>query len=169
MLWPINNWFWLSYFSVNREALIGLLNGCIISSLGFLTGYMVFATYSVNIFQLSGASIDPYLSSIAFAFLQMIGNLCTARFSDTLGRKLLLIISYSGAAFGLFTFSVYTYIAHLGYDVADFDWIPVTSLSFVIFIASCGSVPLMFLTMVEQLPPKVSLDRLFYQSQIEII
>lgn len=142
-------------FSVNRPALIGIFNGSILASLAFLTGYMVFATYSVRIFQTVGTSIDPYMSSIAFAMLQLMGNLCTAKFSDSLGRRTLLIVSLLGSALGMYSFSLYCYFTHIGYR---FDWIPVTSFLFTIFIASCGVVPLMFLSMVEQIKPyKVSL------------
>lgn len=130
------------------------MNGSILASLAFLTGYMVFATYSVRIFQMVGTSIDPYMSSIAFALLQLIGNLCTAKFSDSLGRRTLLIVSLIGSALGMYSFSMYCYLTQIGYR---FDWIAVTSFLFTIFIASCGVVPLMFLSMVEALPYKVCL------------
>lgn len=145
----------LLFFSVNRPALIGILNGSILASLAFLTGYMVFATYSVTIFQATGTSIDPYISSIYFALLQLIGNLCTASFSDSLGRKTLLIVSLLGSALGMYSFSFYCYLIHNGYRTPTFDWIASTAFLFVIFASSCGVVPLMFLSMVEQLPLKV--------------
>lgn len=144
-----------AHFLVNRPALIGILNGSILASLAFLTGYMVFATYSVTIFQATGTSIDPYMSSIAFASLQLIGNLCTASFSDSLGRKTLLIVSLLGSALGLYSFSLYCYLIHNGYRAPEFDWIASTAFLFVIFTSSCGVVPLMFLGMIEQLPLKV--------------
>lgn len=142
---------------MNRSALKGMLSGSILSCLAFLTGYLVFQTYAVVIFQEAGAiHIDPYVSSIALAVLQLIGNLCTTSLSDSLGRKKLLIISLSGSALGLFTFALYTYLRKTGCDVIAFEWVPVVSLSFVVFVASAGVVPLMFLSMVEHIPAKVS-------------
>lgn len=126
---------------------------------------MVFATYSVTIFHTVGASVDPYMSSVAFALLQVMGNLCTARFSDSLGRRTLLMVSLLGAALGMYSFSLYCYLTQIGYR---FDWIPVTSFLFTIFIASCGVVPLMFLSMVEQIKP-VKVCRAFIALLIFII
>lgn len=144
------------FFLVNRPALIGILNGSVLASLAFLTGYMVFATYSVTIFQATGTSIDPYMSSVAFALFQLMGNLCTASFSDSLGRKTLLIVSLLGSALGMYSFSLYCYLIHYGYRTPAFDWIASTAFLFIVFTSSCGVVPLMFLGMVEQLPLKVS-------------
>lgn len=126
------------------------------SSLGHFTGFLVFITYAAHIFEQVGASqIDPYISSIAIAVVQLIGTFCTTRFSDTLGRKALLIISLLGSSFGMITFAVYSYLKHNGYQLSSFEWVPVASLSFVIFIASSGVVPLMFLCTAEGLPSKV--------------
>lgn len=145
------------FYSVNRAAVKGMLRGGILSALAYLTGYLVFTTYAVVIFQEAGATnIDPYVASIALAVLQLIGILCTTSLSDTLGRKALLIISLLGSALGLFTFALYSYLRKRGYDVIPFEWVPVISLSFVIFVASAGVVPLMFLSMVEHIPSKVS-------------
>lgn len=131
---------------VNREAMKGISNGVILASLAYTTGYLVFTTYSVVIFEMAGAThIDPHISSISLAVLQLIGNLCTTSFSDTLGRKALLIISLLGSAFGMLTFAMFSYLRHIGYDLTAFEWVPVISLSFVIFVASAGVVPLMFL------------------------
>lgn len=141
---------------VNRAALLGLLNGNILGSLSYLTGFVVFSTYAVLIFQGSGAiHVDPYMSSITFAALQMVGNLFTASLSDSWGRKALVIASLFGSAFGMYCFALFCYFRHLGYNITAFEWVPVTSLSFVIFAASAGIVPLMYLCMIEQLPPKV--------------
>lgn len=143
---------------VNATALRGLSTGIMLASLAYLTGYLVFTTYAVVIFEEAGASyIDPYIASISLAVLQLIGNLCTTRFSDTLGRKVLLIISLLGSALGMFIFALYVHLRKSGHDMTAFEWIPVVSLSFVIFVASAGVVPLMFLSMVEHIPFKVNI------------
>lgn len=134
----------------------GILNGITLSSFGHLTGFLVFITYAAHIFEQVGASqIDPNISSIAIAVVQLIGTLCTTRFSDTLGRKALLITSLLGTAFGMIVFAVYSYLKYNGYRLSAFEWVPVASLSFVIFTASSGAVPLIFLCTAEGLPSKV--------------
>lgn len=42
----------------------------------------------------------------------------------------------------MFSFALYTYLIRNGYDLSAFEWVPIVSLSFVIFAASAGAVPL---------------------------
>lgn len=140
----------------------GILNGIILSSLAHFTGFLVFITYAAFIFVEVGATQnDPYISSITIAVVQLIGTLCATRFSDSLGRKALLIISLLGSSFGQLSFALYSYLKHNDYELSSFEWVPVASLSFVIFIASSGMVPLMFLCTAEGLPSEVSTDYFF--------
>lgn len=149
--------FFIWFFVVNRKALKCILNGSLLASLAYTTGFLVFSTYAVLIFKEAGATnINPNISAISMAVLQMIGNLCTASFSDSLGRRTLLICSLLGSAFGIFTFALYCYTRSIGYDVVAFEWIPVLCLSFVLFSASVGVVPLVFICMVEHMPFKVN-------------
>lgn len=140
----------------NREALRGFLKGIILACLVHLSAALVIITYSVVIFDKVGVThIDPYISAITIAIMQLIGTLCSTKFSDSLGRRALLIISLDGSAFGLFAFSLYSYLRQNGYELTAFDWLPVTSLSFVIFISSAGLMPLLFVCTIEGFPTKV--------------
>lgn len=140
----------------NRDALRGFLNGIILACLVHLSASLVITTYSVVIFSKIGAThIDPYVSTITIAVMQLIGTLCSTKFSDSLGRRKLLIISLLGSAFGLSTFSLYSYLRQNGYELTAFEWVPVASLSFVIFITSAGLFPLLFVCTVENFPTKV--------------
>lgn len=148
----------LSSFSGDREALKGLSNGIILASLVHLSASLVIVTYSVVIFDKIGAThIDPYISTISIGVMQIVGCLCTTTFSDSLGRKALLIISLLGSSFGLMLFSLYSYLKQNGYAITAFEFVPVMSLSFVIFISSAGILPLIFVCIVENLPSKVRL------------
>lgn len=139
------------------------------SSLAHFTGFLVFITYAGHIFEKAAtAHIDSNVSSIILAIIQLVAVLCTTKFSDSLGRKALQIISLLGSAFGLLSFATYSYLRHVGYELIAFEWVPVTSLSFVIFVASAGVVPLMFVSSVESLPAKVFLTH-FVSRVIAII
>ena len=59
------------------------------------------------------------------------------------------------AAIGLFAMGTHGYLKSQHVDVSAINWIPVASLSFVIFIASVGLLPLTFVILSEILPPKV--------------
>lgn len=138
---------------------MGILYGSVLSALAFMTGFLVFATYAVVIFKEAGAkNINPHISAISMAVLHLIGNLCTAALSDTLGRKALLITSLLGSACGIFTFAFYCYLRSIGFDVTAFEFVPVISLLFAVFSASTGVVPLMFLSIIEHIPSEVCTD-----------
>ncbi|XP_055295169.1 facilitated trehalose transporter Tret1-like [Sitodiplosis mosellana] len=140
----------------NRHSMKGLLNGITLAGLVHLSASLVIVTYSVVIFQKVGVvHFDPYISSITIAVMQIMGTLCTTHLSDSMGRKILLIISLLGSACGLFAFSLYSYLKENGSDLSAFEWVPIASLSFVIFIASAGILPLFFVVTVENLPSKI--------------
>lgn len=142
-------------FIVNLKAMISVAIGTILALLAIMTGYFTFMCYAVLIFEESDTYINPYYSSIVLAIAQIIGSLCSTQLSDTLGRKILMIISLFGPAMGLFVLTIYLYLMETGVDLSSFKWVPVTSLSFVIFIASAGIVPLASVYTVEILPAKV--------------
>lgn len=151
----------VAYFIlVNRPALMGILNGSVLAALACMTGFLVFATYAVVIFEEAGAKyINPYNSAIVMAMLQLIGNFCTASLSDSIGRKTLMVFSLLGAACGMFIFSFHCYLRWIGYDMLDFEFVPIASLFFAAFISSAGVVPLMFVGMVEYMPFQVRIDK----------
>lgn len=140
----------------NRKALKGILIGIIITLLNQITGCYIFLTYAVMIFAKIGTSVHPYASTIILGIVQIAGTLLTTQLADRLGRKVLLIISLVGSVVGQLALATFLYLDKLGFDVALFDWVPVASTGFVIFIASVGIVPLMSICAVEMLSPKVS-------------
>lgn len=138
---------------------MGILNGSVLAALACMTGYLVFATYAVVIFREAGAKyINPYNSAVLMAMLQLIGNFCTASLSDSIGRKALIVFSLLGSACGMFIFSFYCYLRSIGFNLLDFEFVPVASLFFTVFISSAGVVPLMHIGIVEYMPFQVCLD-----------
>lgn len=67
-----------------------------------------------------------------------------------------MTISCTGASLFFFVLATYSYLKKTGIDVSEFEWIPIMSLSLVIFIASLGIISLPFVIMTELLPNKVS-------------
>lgn len=102
-----------------------------------------------------GTHLDPYMSSIMLAVAQILGSIATTYLADKLGRKMLILVSLMGSACGLLVTALYYYLTLNGYDLSAFAWIPVASLSFVIFISAAGITPLMDVCAVEYLPKKV--------------
>lgn len=120
-----------------------------------LTANHTIKTYAVMVFTRAGADMDPYVSSIMVALALIFGALLTTYLADSLGRKILNFGSLFGSAIGLFTVSIYHYLNINGYDMSNFHWVPVLSLSFVIFISSAGINALAYVCSVEYLPLKV--------------
>lgn len=135
----------------------GLGIGVSLPILAQLTANFTMITYAVPILKMSGTSFNPYASSIVFAVMLIIGSSTTTYFADILGRKRLILISLIGSAIGQLLASLYHYLYLNGYDMSAFAWVPVVSLSFVIFISAAGILPLQIICTIEYLPPKVCL------------
>lgn len=140
---------------VDQSALKGLGIGIALTTFAQSTGCFTITSYAVIIFEKAGTTLDPYVSSIMLAVALILGSLFTTALADILGRKFLNLISLMGSAIGLFITSLYHYFNKNGYDLSSFAWLPVVSLSFIIFISSVGIMPLAFICSVEYLPPKV--------------
>lgn len=119
------------------------------------TGTYVINSYSVLIFEETGTSIDPFTASIVLSIIQIFGCLCSTQFSDRLGRKISLSLSLIGSAIGSLSLIFYLEFVDYGFDLSVYAWLPVLSLSFIIFVSSAGINPLLSVCTVENLPTKV--------------
>lgn len=137
----------------------GIIIGIVIAILIISTASLSLLSYSILIFERSGAEINPYMSSVMLFVAQIVGCLCSTGLADKLGRKIMMSVSLAGTAIALSTLSLYLYLTENGVDTQSYTWIPVASLSFAIFIASAGIIPLGQLCTIELLPAKVSFVR----------
>lgn len=116
----------------------------------------MFLNYAVLIFEQIGASeMDANMSSIMLAVAQIFGGLASAQLADTLGRKVLMVVSFLGSAVALFLLTIYLYLTQNHYWLLQNSWLPVVCLSFIMFIASAGALSLYGVCFVESLPSKV--------------
>lgn len=152
----INGKIHLNDFS-SQTAVRGLIIGAAMAWFLQLTGCFIIIIYAMLIFKNSYTVLNPHIASIVLATMQIFGGLASTMMSDTFGRKVLLIISLLGSALGLFSFSVYSYLIHVGFDLSNYLALPVVCLSLVIFISNAGIAPLSNVCTVENLPPKVCL------------
>lgn len=122
------------------------------------TLHFTLITYAVLIFSRTGTHIlDPHSSSIVLAVALLIGSLVSTYFVDILGRKISIILSVSGCVLGLSTMGLYQFLHVHNCDLSSFTWVPVVSLSFVIFMSSSGIMPLSTVCGIENLPTKVQI------------
>lgn len=71
---------------------------------------------------------------------------------ERLGRKVLFVTSTVGAALGMLVLSLHRLYKD---DLPDTDWVPMYGLSFTIFIASVGLLPIPYVITLDILPAKV--------------
>lgn len=141
--------------AVTPKAIRALLVGPVLMAVNQFSGTLTLINYAATIFTESGSSIDPNVSAIVMACLQICGTYCTSLLIDRVGRKCMLIISCGGSAIGLSIMGVYSFMSVHGYDVDAMRLVPVLSLSFVIFVASMGIIPIPYIIIAEVLPRKV--------------
>lgn len=60
-----------------------------------------------------------------------------------------------GAALGLITLGIYMMLKVWGFDVEPFNWIPVASFSFIVFIAAWAILSLPFVVVSETMPEQL--------------
>lgn len=133
----------------------GLAIGFALSTFSQFSANFLIINYAVMIFDRAGAPMDSHVSSIILAVALIFGSLLTTYLVDSLGRKILNLMSLMGSAIGLFAMGFYYHLYLSGYDLSSYVWVPVVSLSFVIFISSAGIIPLTFICSVEYIPSKV--------------
>lgn len=127
---------------VTRSAIKGLGIGMALMIFQQTTATFAIVNYSVMTFTKAGASINPHISSVILAVVLIIGSFSATYLADKLGRKALLMGSLLGCACGLLITALYHYLSIKGFDLSSFEFLPVASLCFVIFVSAAGIGPL---------------------------
>lgn len=120
------------------------------------SGTFTISSYAAIIFKATGSTIEPNLSAIIMGTVQIFGTYFASLLMDRLGRKMLLLVSTCGTTLGLLVTGTYAYLSENGYNMDGFNYLPVVSLSFVIFVAAIGIIPVPYVLVNEIFPRKVS-------------
>lgn len=123
------------------------------------SGAYAIITYAETIFKSTGSTVDPQMSSIVMAAIQVVGAYAASQLMDKVGRKILLLISLSGGFVALVITGTYSYLAKHDIDVSAFNWVPVVSISSVIFVNSIGLLPAPYVMLSEVIPRRVSFTK----------
>lgn len=103
-----------------------------------LSGTYAMLSYASMIFHEAGSSLSPNVSAMIVGLIQLVGVYVSTVFVDRAGRKVLLVSSAFGCSLGLALFGGYDYFKHQGMDLSEYNWVPLASFSFVIFVANLG-------------------------------
>lgn len=153
-----------------------MIIGIVLASINQLCGCFAMLQYTASIFEEAGSNMSPNMSAIFVGVIQLIGSFLPTILVERGGRKvirfsstikflqsqppffvfqLLFAVSTIGIALGLSVLGTYTMLKSSGYNVAPFNFIPVASFSFVIFIAAFAVLTLPFLVISEIMPEKI--------------
>lgn len=117
---------------------------------------VVLMNYGANIFRDSGSTFDPNVSTVIMGSVQLLGTISALFFIDKFGRRFLLVISSVGCAMGLSGLGAFNYLVeHDNYNMDDYSWIPVTSISIGLFFSCVGIIPVTVILIIELLPTEV--------------
>lgn len=145
----------LSY-AVEWNSVKAILIGFSLTGINLFSGTFAMINYTADIFKASGSDLDPHISSIVIAVIQILGVYGSTNLVDRVGRKTLLIFSTTGAFIGLTLLGVYSYLSYeLRFDLSSYNWMPLASFSLFVFISCFGILPLPFIVLTEILPAKV--------------
>lgn len=144
-------------YTDNRTAIKAIFVCTTLVLVSKFTGSIPLLHYAVTIFQESGSTIDPNVSSIVMGCMQVLGLLCATVLVDWTGRKSLLLVSTICSAICLLVTSFFSYYTWLGNDLAAYNTIPVIFLSLFKFVTNIGLGPIPNILIPELLPRNVNM------------
>lgn len=153
-----------SKFKIFREhisqpgTIKGILIAIIVGQFPVMSGCFVLITYNQGIFKAADATLlSVFWSSFAFALIQVIAAVCTAKYVDKIGRRKILISSSFATAFCLAVFGAYMFLkTRSSLDMTSVSWIALLSLLGQVFVSSVGIIPVPNFYVPEILDQKVS-------------
>ncbi|KAL1386843.1 hypothetical protein pipiens_000397, partial [Culex pipiens pipiens] len=140
---------------LNKPTLKGILICVIVMMFHPMSGSVPLITYTDSIFRESGSDLPPATCAMIVAAIQLLGSYASSMTVDKVGRKVLLVVSSLGCAICAAIMGTYTFLNVVGVDLSFFKWIPVTTLSGLVFITAIGIGIVPFIIMPEILEPRV--------------
>lgn len=132
-----------------------LLIGIVLMALNQFSGVVAMLSYTANIFDEAGSSLESNIATIVIGVMQIAANCFSTNLVDRAGRKLLIVLSAMAMAFGLIVLGVYMMLKSWHIDLAAFSWIPLVSFSFAVFVSQLGVLSIPFIVLAEIMPEKI--------------
>lgn len=133
----------------------GFLVAVLFPLFNMMSASYVILTYGPNILKQAHSHFAPEISLIANAGVQILGTAVSSQLVDRKGRKFLLIVSLVGCALGHATFYAFLAVVNAGVDVSAVDWLPIVCMSFIVFFAGIGIIPLTLICTLEYFDSKL--------------
>jgi MFS family permease len=143
------------FFLGSTAAKKGILIGVVLISVNQLSGLFTFLIYTAEIFIDAGSSFDPNTSAVIVGSLLFLGSLVSLSIVEKFSRRFLYSITTVLYLIGLAAIGLSSYYKANHGNMESLKYIPVISLSLIIFAASCGRLPLTYIMMAEIIPASV--------------
>ncbi|XP_069691034.1 facilitated trehalose transporter Tret1-like isoform X4 [Periplaneta americana] len=118
------------------------------------SGMNVVFSYCETIFEMTGNSLSPYVSSIVFSLVNLLGSLCSCILADIAGRRLILITTQVLQGISLGSLGVYLFLRHLNFDVTVVGVLPLVCVSVYCFCVVAGPANMFYVVLSETLRPE---------------
>lgn len=119
-------------------------------------GMVSVSSYATAIFDGVDAGLDPDVSVMVLAVVQIVVNLAASLVVDRVGRRPLLAASFCGCAAAMAAVGAYFYLQNAAKaDVSALGWLPLTALIFFYVFYSFGAGPLPWMALGEVFAPEV--------------
>jgi SP family facilitated glucose transporter-like MFS transporter 8 len=135
-----------------RKAMIISLGLMIIQQ---LSGINAVIFYSVKIFCAAESTLDPKVSAIIVAIVQVLVTYASSAMVDRAGRRILLLLSAGIMAICLAILGLYFSLKNRGDGVSGIGWLPLICVAVFIVMFSLGFGPLPWMMMGELFAPSV--------------
>uniref|UniRef100_A0A2H1WAI1 SFRICE_008900 n=1 Tax=Spodoptera frugiperda TaxID=7108 RepID=A0A2H1WAI1_SPOFR len=129
----------------NRKALFIIL---VLNILQQFSGIIAVISFATTIFELTGSSMEPHISTIIVGVTQVGAASIAPLFVDKTGRRILLLISTAACTISLIALGVYFFLYDNGYEIADdLQWMALVSLVlyFIAYFSGFGIIPNTFI------------------------
>lgn len=125
----------------------------LLSFLSF-SGINVVIFYAEQIFENGSTGVSASLASVIIAAVQVVMTYASGLLVDRAGRRVLLLVSDSIMAVCLMVLGAFFFLQERKYDVADYGWVPLISLSIYISVFALGFGPIPGIMMGELFSPE---------------
>lgn len=120
------------------------------------SGLFTFLSYASAVFIESGSNFSPNVSALIAGVLLVSGSIFSVLIIDKISRRLFYSLTTIVNIVGLVSMGIYNFLKiHQVSLVENFKFVPVVSLSLVIFVAALGRLPLTYVMMAEIMPQNI--------------
>ncbi|KAK5640890.1 hypothetical protein RI129_009437 [Pyrocoelia pectoralis] len=139
----------------SRAVVRGLIAAVGLTIIQQLSGIDGVIFYTVQIFQAAGTDLDPFISSIIVAVVELCSAVMVLFIIEKAGRRVFLYISCIGTGLCLGVLAIYFHLKYSGIYFPGMDAVPLVSIILYAFLFAIGLGPVPYMIYGELFAPEV--------------